>query len=95
VAAAAPLPAGAPQPVAAGAPGVAPVAAAGSSVAAPLADEGLPTQPVSEQQKTADKSVTIASTAFFLQGEVLDMQWVGEDKSFVLLLTEEAILREF
>lgn len=84
--------AGAPQPVVAAAAGAPqPVAAAAGAVPA-ATDGGLPTVPQSQAQIDAAKATTVISTAHFLQGEVLDMQWVGDDKNMVLVLTEEAIL---
>jgi hypothetical protein len=93
--------AGAPQPVAAAqqpaaAGAAAPVVAGPPTSGAPGGgygnDGGLPTVPQSKSQQDAVKATTVVSTAHFLQGEVLDMQWVGTDKNIVLVLTEEAIL---
>jgi outer membrane biosynthesis protein TonB len=90
------------QPVhqAAGTPQAAAAAAALPTVAAgpPSSgdgygnDAGLPTVPQSTAQIDAVKKTTITSTAHYLHGEVLDMQWVGKDKNVVLILTEDAIL---
>jgi len=88
--AAVPQAAGAPQPVAAVA--VAPVQPNAPIAQAAGTDAGLPTVAQSQSQIDAVKNTKITSTAHYLHGEVLDMQWVGKDKNVVLVLTEDAIL---
>jgi hypothetical protein len=86
-------PAAAPKPVApqAAAGAAAAAAAPAGAVAAPKA-KAKAAPAVSSTQAAFAKNTKIISTQTQLDGEVMDMQWIGPNKNTVLVLTEDAIL---
>ncbi len=82
-----------PQAAAAGAPPASPVApAAAGAQPAGAAPAATAPKPVTKTQKAYADNTKIITAKTKLDGEVMDMQWIGKGKNIVLILTEDAIL---
>ena len=85
----------APAAKAPAAAGAAPAAPAVPAAKAPAAAGAAPVAPVAPPTKTQKKfhdNTKIITAKTKLDGEVMDMQWIGKGKNIVLILTEDAIL---
>ncbi len=77
---------------AAKAPAAPAVPAAKAPAAAGAAPVAPPVAPPTKTQKKFHDNTKIITAKTKLDGEVMDMQWIGKGKNIVLILTEDAIL---